>query len=54
MNVGDWIAIDDREASKGLTEKVTFKLRLEPARKRPVGGSWERAFRQRQQYMQRP
>lgn len=59
MNVGGSIAIDGREASKGLTEKVTFKLRLEAARKRALcvcvgGGSGERAFRQRQQHVQRP
>lgn len=36
MNVGGWIAIDDREASKGLTEKVTFKSRLEAVRKRAL------------------
>lgn len=38
MNIGDGIAIYDREASKGLTEKVTFKLRLE-LRKGALWGS---------------
>lgn len=38
MNIGDGIAIYDREANKGLTEKVTFKSRLE-LRKGALWGS---------------
>lgn len=33
MNVGGRIAIYDREASKGLTEKVTFNSRFDDVRR---------------------
>lgn len=35
---------DDREASNGLTEKVTFKSRLEAVRKTALWGSGGKSF----------
>ena len=48
MNVGNGIAVCDKEASKGLTEKVTFKSRVEEVRRGALWGSVGEPFRQRQ------